>query len=253
MPGPSARDCCGTGLQPCEPAGKGRLARISARIEDPQTAHRAERYRSGRNGGASKASCRVSGTGVRIPPSPPASRFARICRLGGVQALAHRSARASGTNPGVAPPTPHGVRTCRLGGASGTRPSLRSGFGHESRCRSANSSRRSDLSARGASGTRPSLRSGFGHESRCRFSFASRSCRLGGLQACPRRASAGCPGSQRDCGRTDTPRDPAAALDLSTAVGFSVEGGGPRRAARKEDAAARPVPTRRGSTSWNPT
>jgi hypothetical protein len=220
MPGPSARDCCGTGLQPCEPAGKGRLARISARIEDPQTAHRAERYRSGRNGGASKASCRVSGTGVRIPPSPPASRFARICRLGGVQALAHRSARASGTNPGVAPPTPHGVRTCRLGGASGTRPSLRSGFGHESRCR---------------------------------FSFASRSCRLGGLQACPRRASAGCPGSQRDCGRTDTPRDPAAALDLSTAVGFSVEGGGPRRAARKEDAAARPVPTRRGSTSWNPT
>src|SRR2546421_1105551 len=30
-----------------------------------------ERYRSGRNGGASKASCRVSGTWVRIPPSPP--------------------------------------------------------------------------------------------------------------------------------------------------------------------------------------
>ena len=30
-----------------------------------------ERYRSGRNGGASKASCRVTGTGVRIPPSPP--------------------------------------------------------------------------------------------------------------------------------------------------------------------------------------
>ena len=30
-----------------------------------------ERYRSGRNGGASKASCRVIGTGVRIPPSPP--------------------------------------------------------------------------------------------------------------------------------------------------------------------------------------
>ena len=38
-----------------------------------------ERYRSGRNGGASKASCRVSGTGVRIPPSPPpfAPEFAR--------------------------------------------------------------------------------------------------------------------------------------------------------------------------------
>ncbi len=31
----------------------------------------AERYRSGRNGGASKASCRVTGTWVRIPPSPP--------------------------------------------------------------------------------------------------------------------------------------------------------------------------------------
>jgi hypothetical protein len=33
--------------------------------------HYAERYRSGRNGGASKASCRVTGTWVRIPPSPP--------------------------------------------------------------------------------------------------------------------------------------------------------------------------------------
>ena len=32
---------------------------------------RPERYRSGRNGGASKASCRVTGTWVRIPPSPP--------------------------------------------------------------------------------------------------------------------------------------------------------------------------------------
>ena len=31
----------------------------------------AERYRSGRNGGASKASCRATGTWVRIPPSPP--------------------------------------------------------------------------------------------------------------------------------------------------------------------------------------
>src|SRR5581483_11577990 len=34
-----------------------------------------EMYRSGRNGGASKASCRVTGTWVRIPPSPPPSRF----------------------------------------------------------------------------------------------------------------------------------------------------------------------------------
>ena len=32
---------------------------------------RSERYRSGRNGGASKASCPVRGTWVRIPPSPP--------------------------------------------------------------------------------------------------------------------------------------------------------------------------------------
>ena len=37
-----------------------------------------ERYRSGRNGGASKASCRVIGTGVRIPPSPPT--FAHACQ-----------------------------------------------------------------------------------------------------------------------------------------------------------------------------
>src|SRR5690349_8281141 len=37
-----------------------------------------ERYRSGRNGGASKASCRVTGTGVRIPPSPP--HFAHASR-----------------------------------------------------------------------------------------------------------------------------------------------------------------------------
>ena len=34
-------------------------------------AHDQERYRSGRNGGASKASCPVRGTWVRIPPSPP--------------------------------------------------------------------------------------------------------------------------------------------------------------------------------------
>ena len=40
-----------------------------------RTCHtRPERYRSGRNGGASKASCRVTGTWVRIPPSPPLTR-----------------------------------------------------------------------------------------------------------------------------------------------------------------------------------
>ena len=37
-----------------------------------------ERYRSGRNGGASKASCGVTRTGVRIPPSPPS--FAHACQ-----------------------------------------------------------------------------------------------------------------------------------------------------------------------------
>src|SRR5206468_5811535 len=41
----------------------------------PRASLNAERYRSGRNGGASKASCRVSGTWVRIPPSPPFSCF----------------------------------------------------------------------------------------------------------------------------------------------------------------------------------
>ena len=41
----------------------------SARSQGAVT--RAERYRSGRNGIASKAICRVTGTWVRIPPSPP--------------------------------------------------------------------------------------------------------------------------------------------------------------------------------------
>ncbi len=50
-----------------------------------------ERYRSGRNGGASKASCRVTGTWVRIPPSPP--DFAR--------AVARASSRP-GLRPGRA-------------------------------------------------------------------------------------------------------------------------------------------------------
>ena len=47
---------------------------------DPGT----ERYRSGRNGGASKASCRVSGTWVRIPPSPPNSVLSFPNKLAGV-------------------------------------------------------------------------------------------------------------------------------------------------------------------------
>src|ERR671929_106109 len=53
-------------------------------------AHDTERYRSGRNGGASKASCRVTGTWVRIPPSPPNSilssfssrKLARLSHVG---------------------------------------------------------------------------------------------------------------------------------------------------------------------------
>src|SRR6187551_1861509 len=44
-------------------------------------AHDPERYRSGRNGGASKASCRVSGTWVRIPPSPPSFQPIKSGRL----------------------------------------------------------------------------------------------------------------------------------------------------------------------------
>ena len=45
---------------------------LPARLQWKTTCWRpAERYRSGRNGVASKASCRVSGTWVRIPPSPP--------------------------------------------------------------------------------------------------------------------------------------------------------------------------------------
>ena len=44
----------------------------------------AERYRSGRNGGASKASCRVSGTWVRIPPSPPAFAHVQLAQLSSV-------------------------------------------------------------------------------------------------------------------------------------------------------------------------
>src|SRR3954452_12591023 len=59
-----------------------------------------ERYRSGRNGGASKASCRVTGTGVRIPPSPPT--FAQAChnerelRLACHAKVVHRSSPSEG-------------------------------------------------------------------------------------------------------------------------------------------------------------
>ena len=51
-----------------------RYADARAIMEGPAGTRRSERYRSGRNGGASKASCRVTGTWVRIPPSPPVFR-----------------------------------------------------------------------------------------------------------------------------------------------------------------------------------
>src|SRR5204863_3744069 len=51
-----------------------RSADARAIMEGPAGTRRSERYRSGRNGGASKASCRVTGTWVRIPPSPPVFR-----------------------------------------------------------------------------------------------------------------------------------------------------------------------------------
>ena len=56
-----------------------RSARIlrGVRLRDPFSTS-AERYRSGRNGRASKACCRVTGTWVRIPPSPP---YLNYCKL----------------------------------------------------------------------------------------------------------------------------------------------------------------------------
>src|SRR5258708_5918917 len=46
-----------------------------------RASHLTERYRSGRNGGASKASCPVRGTWVRIPPSPPINLLNKIRNL----------------------------------------------------------------------------------------------------------------------------------------------------------------------------
>ena len=63
----------------------------------------AERYRSGRNGGASKASCPVRGTGVRIPPSPPT--FAKRSLRSRLR-LAGRVTRAVAK---VGPPEPRAV------------------------------------------------------------------------------------------------------------------------------------------------
>ena len=52
-----------------QPAGSARLGAPNPALGPSSCL--AERYRSGRNGGASKASCRETGTWVRIPPSPP--------------------------------------------------------------------------------------------------------------------------------------------------------------------------------------
>ena len=51
--------------------GATRLVAVRAIVEGRPSGPPAERYRSGRNGRASKACCRETGTWVRIPPSPP--------------------------------------------------------------------------------------------------------------------------------------------------------------------------------------
>src|SRR4030095_17267821 len=76
------------------------------------TSTQTERYRSGRNGGASKASCRVTGTWVRIPPSPPSSfargRIQRELRRDGVADMvrSRRSLGEGGRSPPSPPPPP---------------------------------------------------------------------------------------------------------------------------------------------------
>ena len=71
-----------------------------------------ERYRSGRNGGASKASCRVTGTWVRIPPSPPA--FAKpLASLAGYGWLASEWRERSCEG---CPPEPRAKRALGEGG-----------------------------------------------------------------------------------------------------------------------------------------
>ena len=70
----------------CSRARKGARRASPALVEadlEVGLSTRPERYRSGRNGGASKASCPVRGTWVRIPPSPPDfARASRELRLG---------------------------------------------------------------------------------------------------------------------------------------------------------------------------
>jgi tRNA(Arg) A34 adenosine deaminase TadA len=69
-----------TGVRSARPQG-GRMWISPSGAEPPQAESpgRTERYRSGHNGGASKASCLPkAGTWVRIPPSPPFNWFAKI-------------------------------------------------------------------------------------------------------------------------------------------------------------------------------
>ena len=91
---------------------------------------RPERYRSGRNGGASKASCRVTGTWVRIPPSPPSSLAPLVrWRFGsspGFDRLA--SLVALGANPGLSFDP---LR--KIGGSCGLQASRNSPSAHRSR------------------------------------------------------------------------------------------------------------------------
>src|SRR4051812_14894507 len=70
-------NCLRKRLRP-QATAEGRRAQRGGEHKEAPPSEVKERYRSGRNGGASKASCRVSGTGVRIPPSPPT--FAHACQ-----------------------------------------------------------------------------------------------------------------------------------------------------------------------------
>ena len=73
-------------------AGCGHAAGIIKVSRDVSGPVSAERYRSGRNGGASKASCPARGTGVRIPPSPPNPSHVRS--LASMEASRHAATRS---------------------------------------------------------------------------------------------------------------------------------------------------------------
>ena len=77
-------------------------ARVGPTYRTAPVSFFAERYRSGRNGGASKASCRVTGTWVRIPPSPPLPPCSSFPPLDPDRCHALRRAR----RPAPRPPLP---------------------------------------------------------------------------------------------------------------------------------------------------